>query len=39
MNEIVKKIKDFFEKNEWNYLFDEKKSVFNFGLNMGGDSW
>ena len=36
MNEIVKKIKDFFEKNEWNYLFDEKKSVFNFGLNMGG---
>ena len=37
MNEIATKIKDFFEKNEWKYLFDEKHSVFNFGLSMGGN--
>ena len=34
MDEIIAKIKEFFDKDSWNYSFDDKLSIFRFGINM-----
>ncbi len=34
--EIVEKIRDFFEENDWNFQFEEDTGLFRFGLNLNG---
>lgn len=34
-NEIVNSIRDFLEKDEWNFSFDSDKGVFRFGVSVG----
>ncbi len=34
MKKVIEAIKSFFEKNEWNYQYNEEKKIFVSGINM-----
>lgn len=36
MEKTIQLLKDFFEKEDWNYTFNEEKSAFTTGINMNG---
>ena len=36
MEKAIQLLKNFFEKEDWNYSFNEEKSIFTTGINMNG---